>query len=121
MEEIRVFLIGNTLFAESVTLLLQASKVFNAVERFETLLLAATLIQVSPPDVLILADMDTAVLKGDMAFLLIYPDFPVICIESDSNLMKIITTKHITADLTNLIGTISTVKNAPVTNGREVI
>lgn len=121
MYGIRVFLIGNTLFAESVTILLQASGVFDAVERFETLLLAATLIQASPPDVLILADIDTAVFKGDMTFLLIYPDFPVICIDSGSNLMKIITTKHITADLNNLIGTISTVKNAPVINGREVI
>lgn len=118
MDGIRVFLIGSTLFAESVTLLLQASGVFNAVERFETLLLATTLIQVYPPDVLILADIDTAEFNGEMIF---SPIYPVICIDSDSNLMKIITTKHITADLNNLIGTISTVKNAPVTNGREVI
>ena len=116
-----MFLIGSTLFAESVTLLLQASGVFNAVERFETLLLATTLIQVSPPDVLILADIDTAEFNGEMIFSPIYPDFPVICIDSDSNLMKIITTKHKTADLNNLIGTISTVKNASVTNGGEVI
>jgi len=121
MDGIRVFLIGNTLLAESLTILLQASGVIMDVERFETLLLAATLIQASPPDVLILADIDTEVFKSDMAFLLIFPDFPVICINSDSNLMKIITTKHITADLNNLFGTISTAKNAPVINGREVI
>ena len=120
MDGIRVFLIGNTLFAESVARMLQASGVFTAVERFESLPVAVSPIQVSPPDVLILADVNTTTSKGDTPFMPICPDIPVICIDSDSTFMKLITTKHITASLSNLIGTITTVKNAPVINGREV-
>ena len=119
MEGIRVFLIGNTLFAESVARMLQVSGAFNAVELFETLPVAP--IQVSTPDVLILADVDIAASDGDTSFLTICPDIPVICIASDSNYMKLITTTHITASLSNLIGTITNVKKAQVINGREVI
>ena len=121
MEGIRVFLIGNTLFAESVARMLQVSGAFNAVELFETLPVAAAPIQISTPDVLILADVDIAASDGDTSFLTICPDIPVICIASDSNYMKLITTTHITASLSNLIGTITNVKKAQVINGREVI
>lgn len=121
MDGIRVFLVGNTLFAESVARMLQASGAFNVVERFETLPIAIAPIQISPPDVLILADVDTAASKGDTPFLPIFQDIPLICIDSDSTFMKLITTKHITSSLNNLVETISTVKKAPVINGREVI
>jgi len=121
MEGICVFLVGNTLFAESVAIMLQASEVFRTVERFETLSVAIAPIQFSPPDVLILADVDTITSKGDTSFLQICPDIPVICIDSDSTDMKLITTTHITASLSNLIGTITNVRKAQVINGREVV
>ena len=120
MEGICVFLVGNTLFAESVAIMLQASEVFRTVERFETLPVAMEPIQFSPPDVLILADVDTITSKGDTSFLPIFLDIPVICIDSDSTYMKLITTTHITASLSNLTGTITNVKKAQVINGREV-
>lgn len=121
MDGIRVFLVGNTLFAESVELLLQTSGVFSAVERFETLPVAISSIQLSPPNVLILADVDTTTSKGDTPFLPICPDIPVICTDSNSAYLKIITTSHVNASLDNLIGTIIAGKKAPIINGREVI
>ena len=121
MDGIRVFLVGNTLFAESVASMLQASGVFSAVERFETLPVAISSIQLSPPTVLILADVDTTTFRGDTPFLPICPDIPVICIDINSTNLKIITTAHVNASLENLIRTITTVKKAPIVNGREVI
>jgi len=121
MDGIRVFLVGNTLFAESVARMLQASGVFSAVERFETLPVAISSIQLSPPNVLILADVDTTTSRGDTPFLPICPDIPVICTDSNSTYLKIITTAHVTASLNNLLGIITTVKKAPFINGREVI
>jgi hypothetical protein len=121
MDGIRVFLVGNTLFAESVARLLQASGAFCAVERFETLPVAVAPIQLSPPDVLILADVNITTFRGDTPFLPICPDIPVICTDSDSTYLKLITTTYITASLSNLVGTITTVKKAPIINGREVI
>jgi len=117
----RVFLVGTTFFAESVTHLLRENGVFDAVERFETIPALMASIRFVPPDVLILADMDIAILQGDMSFFSFYPDIPVICIDSDSIYMKLITTTQITASLSNLIETITTVKKAPAINGREVI
>jgi len=121
MDGIRVFLIGNTLLAESVAQMLQASGAFNAVERFETLSVVMASIQISPPDILILADVDTTASQGETSFLLIYPDIPVICIDSDNTYMKLITTIHIPASSSNLIETIATVKKASIINEREAI
>ena len=114
MDGIRVFLVGNTLFAESVAHMLQASGLFEAVERFKTLPVAAALIEISPPDVLILADVDITASQGGTPLFLICPDLPVICIDSDSTNMKLVTTTQIVASLSNLIGTITATKKVPV-------
>ena len=121
MDGIRVFLVGNTLYAEGVAHMLQTSGIFSAVERFETLPDVISPIQRTPPDVLILADVESTPSGGDTPFLPICPDIPVICTDSDSTNLKLITTALVNASPNNLFRIITTVKEAPVIIGREVI
>ena len=110
MEGIRIFLVGNTLFAENVAQMLHACEVIEQIERFDELSDAMLPIENSPPDVLILADIDTVNLQGTTPFLPICPDIPVICTDHQSTFMKLITTRLVNARLPDLVKSITDVK-----------
>jgi hypothetical protein len=103
MEGIRVFLIGVSLFADTVAQLLRGCEMVGQVERFDSIPQALCSIDRRPPDLLILADVDTTLLVGDTPFLPICPDIPVICTDHESDILKLITTRHLSARLPDLI------------------
>ena len=110
MEGMRLFIVGNTLFAENVAQMLLVCGMIEQIERFEALSDAILPIENSPPDVLILADVDTDNFQGDIPFLPICPDIPVICIDHQSTFMKLITTRLVNARLHDLVKSITDVK-----------
>jgi len=114
MEGIRIFLIGATLFAENVAQMLQTCDHFEQIELFETISAAAVPIKNSPPDVLILADIDDAQLQDITPYLWTCPDITVICADHQSTFMKLITTRLVHASLTDLVKAISNVKRITV-------
>ena len=114
MEDICIFLVGTTLFAENVAQMLQTCDVVKQIEQFETLSAAILPIEKSPPNVLILADVDIAELQDVTPLLLICPDITVICTDHQSTLMKLITTRLVHASLPDLVKSITNVKRITV-------
>lgn len=103
MEGIRVFLIGVSLFADNMAHLLSGFEMVGQVERFDSIPEALDSIDRCPPDVLVLADIDNTFMVGDTPFLPICPDIPVICTDHNSDILKLITTRHLSARLPDLI------------------
>ena len=120
MDVFRIFVVGDTVLAESVAHMLQVSGGVDAVERFDMLSAAIPLIQFSMPDVLILADIDNALLQSEIPFLPEHLDIPVIRISSENTLMKITITTTMPASMNNLIGAITSVNKSPLMNKQEV-
>ena len=108
------------MIAETVTHMLHASGGFESVERFDMLSLAIPHFQLFMPDVLILADIDKALLQTEMSFLLEHLDIPVIRMNSGNTLMKFTTTTSMAASMNNLIGAVTSVKKSPHMNKQEV-
>ena len=108
------------MIAETVTDMLHASGGFESVERFDMLSLAIPHFQLFMPDVLILADIDKALLQTEMSFLLEHLDIPVIRMNSGNTLMKFTTTTSMAASMNNLIGAVTSVKKSPHMNKQEV-
>lgn len=107
MEGIRVFLVGSSLFADSVAQMLRESETVIQVDCFSLIAEALHNIDAEPPDVLIFADVDTTIFVGDTPFLPICPDIPVICTDHQSNLLKLITSTNINARLPDLINALT--------------
>lgn len=109
-----VFLVGNTYYADHVADMLRASGEVDQLELFGTIREAIQPIQDSPPNVLILVDVDALDLKGDTPFLPIRPEIPVIFTDIHNTTMKLITTTNISANRLDLLQTISAVKRGAI-------
>lgn len=107
MEGIRIFVVGNSLFADNVAQLLRASETVKQVDCFPGIADALHAIEKTPPNVLIFADVDTTILVGNTPFLPICPDIPVICTDHQSNILKLITSTHVSARLADLVNAVS--------------
>lgn len=107
MEGIRVFIVGNSLFADNVAHVLRASETVKYVDCFHTIVEAFYSIDTNPPHVLIFADVDTSMLVGNTPFLVICPDIPVIYTDHKSNILKLIITTHVSARLTDLVNAVT--------------
>lgn len=114
MEEIRVYVVGSSMFADNVAHMLRASEMLKQVDCFPTIADALYSIDSNPPHVLIFADVDTTMLVGDTPFLPICPDIPVICTDHQSDVLKLITSTHVTARLPDLVTAVTALKR--VTN-----
>jgi len=114
MEDICIFLVGTTLFAENIAQMLQTWDVVKQIEQFDTLAAAILPIKNSHPDVLILVDIDVTKLQDITPHLLICPDITVICTDHQSTLMRLITTRLVHASLTDLVKSITNVKRITV-------
>ena len=114
MEGIRIFLVGATLFAENVAQMLQTCDAVEQIDLFETISAATLPIKNSPPDVLILADIEDTQLQDITPYLLTCPDTTVICTDHQSTLMRLITTRLVRASLTDLFKSITNIKGIAV-------
>lgn len=110
MEGIFVFLVGSSLFADNVAHMLRESDTVSQVKCFPSISDALDSIDTKPPDVLIFADVDTTILVGNTPFLPICPDIPVICTDHQSNILKLITSTHVSARLPDLVNAVTTLK-----------
>ena len=110
MEGIRVYVVGSNLFADSVAHMLRASETVKQVDCFSSIAEALPSIDSHPPHVLIFVDVDTTMLVGDTPFLLFCPDIPVICIDHESNILKLITTTHVSARLPDLVNAVTALR-----------
>lgn len=110
MEGIRVYVVGSSLFADNVANILRASETVKQVDCFSSIAEALQSIDTKPPHVLVFVDVDTAMLVGDTPFLPICPDIPVICTDHANNILKLITTTHVSARLPDLINAVTTLK-----------
>lgn len=109
MEGIRIYVVGSSLFADNVAHILRASETVKQVDCFPVIAEALHSIDTNPPHVLIFADVDATVLVGNTPFLPICPDIPVICTDHQSNMLKLITSIHVSAHLTDLVNAVTAI------------
>jgi len=114
MEGIRIFLVGNGLFADNVAELLRASETVKQVDCFPGIAEALQSIAATPPHVLIFADMDTTMLVGNTPFLPICPEIPVICTDYQSNILKLITSTQVSANLADLVNAVAALRRIAI-------
>ena len=116
MEGCRVLIVGNSLFAEGVEIMIRACGSVG-VDCLPTIDMAVQMIDQQPPDVLILADVDVINLVGNTPFLPICPDIPVICMDHQSQLLKLITSTNVNARLPDLVNALKLLKTNKLQNG----
>lgn len=94
MEKRRIFIVGDSLFAETLTQLLGQEEAVNIVGMTSTLTGALPLLAACHPDVVIIARESSQPDAAFAHFLSIYPQLPVICLDLSSNDLQIIVSQH---------------------------
>ncbi|MFN3308156.1 MAG: hypothetical protein ACK44E_03025, partial [Anaerolineales bacterium] len=97
MEERRIFIVGDSLFAEMLTQLLRQAPAVKIVGSAFTLTEALPLMQNCHPDVVILARVASQPDVAFARFLSTYPQLPMICVDLSSNDLQMIISQRLVA------------------------
>lgn len=98
-----VYLIGESLIADTIADFLIDSRLFARMTRFENLIVALNWIINEPPNLLFIVDLQSAFLIGNTPFLPMFSDIPVICLDVKLNSIKVVTTTELEADSNALL------------------
>ncbi len=105
-----MYVVGSSLFADNVAHMLRASETVKQLDCFSSIAEALHSIDKHPPHVLVFVDVDTTMLVGDTPFLPICPEIPVICTDHQSNILKLITSTHVSARLPDLVNAVTALR-----------
>lgn len=114
MKGIHVFLVGSGLFAENVATMIRECGAVGRVDCFPSLEMTTQHIEKQPPDILIIADVDSTFLVGNIPTMPIWEDIPVIFTDHQSNILKLITSINLPARLPDLLDALTILKNSKV-------
>lgn len=115
MEERRIFIVGDSLFAETLTQLLRQEHAVKIIGSASTLADALPLLQTHHPDVVIVARVASQPDAAFARFLSAYPQLPVICLDLSSNDLQVIVSQRLVAhSSTELLAAIHTLPKPPV-------
>jgi DNA-binding NarL/FixJ family response regulator len=105
MDAPRVFVIGDSLFAETLAQLLARAGVVNVINAAPTCEAALPLLAQAPCDALVCADTGDL---GSLGLLLAaYPDLPIIRADLDTDSVQVITSRRVGARTSDLLAAIA--------------
>ncbi len=114
MEKRRIFIVGDSLFAETLTQLLGQEQVVEIVGTASTLAGALSLLSNSHPDVVIVARVASQPDAAFARFLSACPQLPVICLDLSSNDLQVIVSQRLIAHSSNdLLAAIASLPRPP--------
>lgn len=100
--------------AEAIAQLLQESGWVERLTCFPSISAVLPWVDEQPPNLLFIADLEADFVVGSTPFLPMCPDVPVICLDMQGNLLKVVTTTHITARLPDMLVAVEAFANSRV-------
>jgi hypothetical protein len=108
MNKRRVFIVGNSLFAETLALILAKAEAIDVTGTSPTLNEALPLLQTSCPDALIVAETALHQETKDITkFLRLQPDLPLILADLDAKTVQVITSQQVYARTSDVLAVIA--------------
>ena len=103
MKTHRVFIVGDSLFAETLRQILTATEGIDVIGSAPTPEAALPLLKTQLPDAVIVANVEETLPAFVSQFLSVYPGLPIICADLNTDEVQIITSRRIAARSDDLI------------------
>ncbi len=103
----RVFIVGDSLFAEGIAQMLASSGAVEVINAAPTLEAALPLLEAEPPDAVIVAGIGEATIAIFGPILAAYPDLPIIHADLGADNVRVITSQRVGTRSSDLLAAIA--------------